>query len=87
MMSMLGMLKCTNNFKSGLGKAQCNNCKVIDDENRINSCYLYRELNLYFSPIKYKFQSIILDNEDAINRTVEVVEHLWNLENGRNEMR
>ena len=50
MMSMLGMLKCTNNFKSGLGKAQCNNCKVIDDENHpINSFYLYKELFISIS--------------------------------------
>ena len=87
-MSMFGMLKCTNNFKSGLGRAECTNCKVIDDEDhRINSCYLYRDLNLYFSPIKYDFQSIFLDDDDAINRTLEVVGHLWNLENGENEMK
>ena len=87
-MSMFGMLKCTKNYKSGLGNAECVNCRVIDDEgHRINSCYLYREHNLYFSPIKYDFKSILLEDEDAVNRTVEVVGHLWNLENGKNEMR
>ena len=47
---------------------------------------LYKERNSYSSSIKYDFHSIYLE-EDAIKRTLDVVDHLWDLRNGKNEMR
>ena len=88
-MSLFGMLKCAKNFKCGLGGTECRDCGETDDENhRINYCSRYKELNLYFSPIKYDFDGIFSnDDGDSVSRTLEVVDHLWNLDNGRNEMR
>ena len=87
-MSLFGMLKCAKNFKCGLGDANCRDCGEIDDENhRINYCSRFKELNLYSSPIKFDFDGIFSDDDDTVSRTLEVVDHLWNLDNGRNEMR
>ena len=86
-MSMFGMLRCNKNFKCGFGEGICRTCDTIDDENhRINDCILYKERNLYSSSIKYDFHSIYME-EDAIERTLDVVDHLWDLRNGKNEMR
>ena len=59
----------------------------IDDENhRINDCSRFKEIKLYSSPVKYDFDSIFSDDNESVSRTLEVVDHLWNLDNGRNEM-
>ena len=88
LMGMFGMLNCARNFKSGNGGNICRECNVLDDENhRINDCRRFREINLYHSPVKYDFDVIFLDDNDAVSRTIEVIMHVWNLENGKNEMR
>ena len=87
-MGLFGMLKCANNYKSGQGGNECRTCEEVDDENhRINHCSRFGELNLYYSPIKFDFDCIFLDDMDSVSRAVEVVDHLWNLENGKNDMR
>ena len=87
-MSMFGMLDCAANFKHGYGGGICKQCNVVDDEtHRINSCIKFRERNLFYSRHKYDFQSIFSDDGDCVDRTVEVVNYLWKLDNGRNEMR
>ena len=86
-MTMFGMLQCSKNYKYGYGGDGCNECGVIDDENhRINHCYKYRKHNLYNSPIKYDFRCIFSGDEKTISRTLEVIMHVWNLEDGKNEM-
>ena len=88
LMSMFGMLDCAKNFKSGNGGNGCRTCGVVDDENhRINQCVRFRHFNLYQSPVKYDFCTIYSEDEDAVVRTIDVIMHVWNLENGRNEMR
>ena len=87
-MSLFGMLKCAKNFKYGLGGAECRDCGEIDDESHhINDCSRIKEINLYSSPVKFDFDSIFSADNESISRTLEVVDHLWNLDNGRNEMR
>ena len=88
MMSMFSMLDCSRNFKAGNASPDCCVCKVVDDENhRINECSRFKDYNLYLSPIKYDFHGIFSDDEDTVIRTIEVVMHVWNLENGKNETR
>ena len=88
LMALFGMLDCANNFKCGNGGKDCRDCDVLDDENhRINDCSKFREFNLYHSPIKYDFKGIFSNDEDTVLRTIEVIMHVWNLENGKNETR
>ena len=85
---MCGMLECANNFKYGYGGADCKLCGVVDDEDhRINMCPKYGECNLYQSQLKYDFGSIHSDDVETVDRTIEVVMHIWNLKNGKNEMK
>ena len=88
LMSMCGMLECSKNFKGGNAGGDCRVCGVVDDENhRINQCSRFKDCNLYQSPVKYDFHTIYSEDEDAVVRTIDVVMHIWNLENGKNEMR
>ena len=85
-MSMSGMLQCANNFRFGYGHKNCNECGVLDDENhRINYCPKFAQFNLFHSSIKYDFEGIFSKDNDTVSRTIEVVMHVWNLENGKNE--
>ena len=87
-MARYHMLDCRRNFKKGYGGDLCNVCKTIDDENhRINYCTKYKERNLALSPIKFDFESIYSDNEETVKRALEVISHLWNVENGENSMK
>ena len=85
-MSMFGMLQCANNFKFGYGDNRCKECGVLDDENhRINYCCKFSEFNLFHSSVKYDFDGIFSTDNDVVYRTIEVIMHVWNLENGKNE--
>ena len=82
------MLDCAANYRHGYGGPDCKQCGVKDDENhRINTCVRFKDRNLYHSTYKYDFQSIYSDDDDSISRTIEVVENLWILDNGKIEMR
>ena len=71
-----------------ISNEKCITCNVVDDENhRINDCVRFKDTNLYYSGHRYDFASIYSLEEDVINRTIEVVEHLWDLEHGKNEMK
>ena len=88
LMGMFRTLECATNYKHGYGGEICKTCSVIDDENhRINKCSRFKETNLYHSPLEYDFYGIYTDDDDNVDRTIEVIGHIWNLENGRNEMR
>ena len=81
-MSMFGMLACSKNYKNGYGGNICRECEMLDDENhRINDCSKFKGFNLFYSPVKYEFDSIFSNDEDVVSRTVEVVMLIWNLEN------
>ena len=60
----------------------------MDDENhRINFCTKYCGTNLCDSLVKFDFCCIYSQNQESIDRTIDVVGSLWNLANGKNEMR
>ena len=85
---MCGMLECARNFKYGYGGPDCKLCRVVDDEDhRINMCPKYKARNLYSSQLKYDFGSIHSNDVETVDRTIEVVMHLWNLKNGKNEIK
>ena len=87
-MAMSGMLDCGKNYKFKYGGTECNTCKVVDDKNhRINECLKFNGQNLYESKIKYDFHTIYSMEEESVLRTIEVIMSIWNLENGRNEMK
>ena len=87
-MSMFGMLDCAKNYKNGYKDDLCSVCQTIDDEDhRINSCTKFSDINLSNSLVKFDFSSIHSWDQDVVDRAIEVVDTLWNLHNGKNEMR
>ena len=87
-MSMFGMLDCATNYKHGYGGENCRQCNVVDDEShRINDCIKYKEWNLFCSRYKYDFHTIFSNDDECVDRTIEVVNHIWDLTNGKNEMK
>ena len=87
-MSMFHMLNCAANFKTGYNGTNCSKCNVPDNEShRINDCVLFKDINLYTSTLKVDFAVIHSDDGSAIDRVLEIVCALWNLKNGKNEMK
>ena len=87
-MGRYGMLKCANNFSNGHGTKICEACDTIDDEtHRINQCTKWRDANLYTSSEKTDYDDIYSEDTDKSFAIVEIILSLWDLENGKNEMR
>ena len=87
-MSIFGMLNCSKNYEYGYKGDLCSMCNVTDDENhRINFCPKFSQTNLCNSLVKFDFRCIHSMNQEAIDRAIDVVSDLWNLRNGKNEMR
>ena len=87
-MSMYSMLNCASNFKNGYKTIDCQLCHVPDDENhRINHCTRFKEINLYESSLKVDFDFINSDDSEAVDRIIDTVSMLWELRNGKNEMK
>ena len=87
-MARYGMLRCANNFHNGFGTKLCDLCNVCDDENhRINTCKKWREINLYDNRQKIEFNDIYSNDIDKCFHTVQIILAMWDLENGKNEMR
>ena len=87
-MSMFGMLDCANNYKYGNKGELCSVCNTTDNENhRINFCTKFSGMNLCNSLVKFDFSSIYSMNHETVDRAIDVVGSLWNLRNGKNEMR
>ena len=82
------MLKCANNFSTGFKTRECDLCHVLDDEDhRINECEKWRRTNLYDNGGKISFGDIFSDDDEKIDSVIRVILSLWDLENGKNEMR
>ena len=87
-MSLFGMLDCAKNYKYGNGGELCSVCNTTDDENhRINFCTKFAGTNLCNSLVKFDFRSIFSMNNETVDRAIDVVGSLWDLRNGKNEMR
>ena len=87
-MARYGMLKCANNFSTGFGTKNCDVCGVIDNEDhRINYCKKWENINRCCSDEKIDFSDIFLDDYEKCLVVVECVLSIWDLNNGKNEMR
>ena len=87
-MARYGMLKCANNYSNGHGTKLCEKCNVLDDEShRINDCKKWDGINVANSREKIMFGDIYLDDYERCLKVVERVLLMWDLENGKNEMR
>ena len=87
-MGRFGMLQCAANFSSGNGGKNCRVCKVPDDEgHRINECPLWKDINLSESHEKIDFAQINSFDMNYIMRVIRIILSMWDLGNGRNEMR
>ena len=87
-MGRYGMLKCKSNFSCGNGRKLCDVCGSIDDEDhRINYCVVYQSINRCNSESKIDFNCIYSDDLNESLKVVKIVLGLWDLGNGRNEMR
>ena len=63
-------------------------CNVLDDEShRINDCKKRDGINVANSREKIMFGDIYLDDYERCLKVVERVLLMWDLENGKNEMR
>ena len=88
LMSMTGMLDCAKNYKNGYKGDLCSVCGTTDDENhRINFCTKFSRINLCNSLVKFDFRCIYSQDPETVDRAIDVVSMLWNLSNGKNEMR
>ena len=82
------MLDCASNYKCGYKQAICDVCKTCDNEHhRINYCVKYQARNLYKSSLKVDFKSIYSENVTTVDRIIDVICELWELDDGKNQMR
>ena len=87
-MGRYGMLKCASNFSNGHGTKICEACNTIDDEDhRINHCTKWRNTNLYTSTEEIDYGDIYSEDTDKCFTILEIILSLWEMENGKNEMR
>ena len=87
-MGRYGMLQCAANFSHGHGTKLCDICKVTDNEDhRMNACSKWAQINLVNSGSKVRFSDIYHDDYDLCLKVVETILSMWDLENGKNEMR
>ena len=88
LMARYGMLDCAVNYHGKYGTKMCTLCKVIDDENhRINYCKKWQNVNLYKTDYILNFDTVFSDNIEEIRQISNCLGSIWNLENGKNEMR
>ena len=82
------MLKCVSNFSNVHGTKICEACNTIDDEGqRINLCTKWWDINLYTSIEKIDYDDIYSEDIEKSFAIVEIILSLWDLENGKIEMR
>ena len=82
------MLKCANNFQMLYGGKMCSLCGEIDtEEHRINHCPKWETINLRNNDQKIAFNDIYCDDTDRCLAVVNVILTIWDLDNGKNDMR
>ena len=56
---------------------------MLDNENhRLNSCPIFRHLNLCDEVEKVKFDDIYSDDLDVVKQITEKIRKVWNVSNG-----
>ena len=87
-MGRYGMLKCASNFQMGYGSKMCSTCNEIDtEEHRINYCRKWENINLRNDDKKLSFGDIYSEDYDKCLSVVTVILSMWDLDNGKNDMR
>ena len=87
-MARFGMLQCANNYSVKYGSKMCKKCNEIDDEShRINYCQNYTSINFCDNDEKINFEDIFSSDVDGCYEVLRVILSMWDLENGKNEMR
>ena len=87
-MGRYGMLQCANNFANNYSGKMCRECGVTDDEqHRINDCLKWEGINLRSSVNKVTYDDLYSLDIDKIMKIVEVIMSMWDLANGKNQMR
>ena len=87
-MGRYGMLQCANNFANSYGGKMCRECKVTDDEqHRINDCLTWEGINLRGTLRRIAYDDIYSVDTDIVMGVVEVIMSMWDLANGKNQMR
>ena len=87
-MGRYGMLRCNNNFSNGYGTKMCDNCKDLDTEShRINYCKKWSGINMCNSSEKMDYNDIYSSDIGKCFKVVQMILNLWDLENGKNEIR
>ena len=87
-MGRYGMLKCASNFRNGFGTDKCDKCNVVDDEShRINHCKKWQNINRFEDSEKIIFTDIFSNDTKKCFAVVQVILSVWDLGNGKNEMR
>ena len=87
-MGRYGMLQCANNFSNKYGSKECKQCSQIDDEtHRINHCPKWSRINQSESDDEVVFNNIYSDDYEKCLEVVKRIVSMWDLANGRNEMR
>ena len=82
------MLKCARNFRNGFGTDRCDKCDVVDDEShRINHCKKWQNINRFRDNKKIIYSDILSNDTEKCYAVVQVILSVWDLENGKNEMR
>ncbi len=72
----------------GYGSKACNRCNEVDNEDhRINHCPRWEMINLLKSDQKIVFDDIYSDDTEKCLAVVKIILSMWDLENGKNEMR
>ena len=87
-MGRAGMLQCANNFSTKYKTKNCSDCGVIDGEShRINECTRWQTINLSANYERIDFNDIYSDEAVKCRAVLEKIKGIWDLVNGRNDMR
>ena len=87
-MGRYGMLDCGKNYENKYKNKHCVACGTVDDElHRINECVRWRNINLYDSRVKIKYESIYSNDPKKLSIMATTILMLWDIENGKNEMK
>ena len=82
------MSQCASNFSVKYVGKLCNKCGKVDDEShRINNCRNFESRNFCDNSEKINYDDIYSCDKSKCLKVLYVILSMWDLENGKNEMR
>jgi hypothetical protein len=88
LMGRYGMLECAGNYRIKYKGVNCLLCHVLDNEmHRMNYCPKWRGRNLCNSDKEVVYNAIYSNDPEILSIIAMSILALWDLENGKNEMR